>query len=269
MSIGEKLLTITEKTTDVYKKGCVVGYADGYADGYEAGKTEGIEQGRISGFDKGYTYGEQAQWNRFWDVNQQMGQRTNYQYAYVGTGFSFENFYPKYDIVPQAGFNQAFVLWNENEATQKDSLKARLDECGVKLDTSRATSLNQAFWRSFFTQLPAVNLIAGNKNTQVFAECPYLQSVEKVIVDEGSIFTDCFKGAVSLETVEFQGVIGQNGLNLSDSPLLTRQSILSLLNCLKNYAGTSTHTVTLGSTNLEKLTDGEIQSAAAKGWKLI
>lgn len=265
MSIGEKLLTITEKTTTVYKKGCVVGYRDGYEDG----KIEGIAQGQISGFDRGYTYGEQAQWNSFWDANQQMGHRTNYQYAYVGTGFSFANFYPKYDIVPVGGFNQAFVLWDENEATQKDSLKARLDECGVKLDTSRATSLNQAFWRSFFTKLPAINLIAGNKNSQVFAECPYLQSVEKVIALEETVFSDCFRGAVSLETVAFQGVIGQNGLNLSDSPLLTRQSILSLLNCLKNYAGTSTHTVTLGSVNLGKLTDGEIQSAAAKGWKLV
>ena len=45
--------------------------------------------------------------------------------------------------------------------------------------------------------------------------------------------------------------------------------ILSILNCLKDYKDSgTTYTVTLGATNLAKLTDAEKAIATQKGWTL-
>ena len=47
---------------------------------------------------------------------------------------------------------------------------------------------------------------------------------------------------------------------------------MSIINCLKDYStdtsGTS-HTVTLGTTNLAKLTDEQKAIATEKGWSLV
>ena len=54
-------------------------------------------------------------------------------------------------------------------------------------------------------------------------------------------------------------------LNLAYSPLLTEQSIINILNNLYDIAtkGCNTQTVTLGATNLAKLTSTEGQQALA------
>lgn len=265
MSMGEKLLTIAKRMRDVYGKGTVIGYTQGY----DNGKSDGVEIGFTSGFNRGHDAGKKAQWDHFWDVNQQNGTRKNYQYAYVGTGFDFRNFYPKYDIVVEGAFNQAFALWNIDADRHKGSLKQRLDECGVRMDLSGSTNLLQVFLYSKFTELPAIALPPSVNNRQIFGQCSDLHTIEKLIVSEGTNFDECFKNTVSLENIEFQGVIGQNGLDLSDCTRLSRESLLSLLACLKDYAGTSSHTVTLGSKNLAKLTESEKEEAAAKGWRLV
>jgi hypothetical protein len=72
-----------------------------------------------------------------------------------------------------------------------------------------------------------------------------------------------------LENVTFEGTIGQNGLNFSWSINLSHDSLMSIINCLKDYSGTgTTKTVTLGATNLAKLTTAEKAVATQKGWTL-
>ena len=56
-------------------------------------------------------------------------------------------------------------------------------------------------------------------------------------------------------------------LNLSSCPLLTKESILNVFNKAANVKSSS-KTLTLGSTNLSKLTDAEKAIATNKGWVL-
>lgn len=73
-----------------------------------------------------------------------------------------------------------------------------------------------------------------------------------------------FSGCSALEEVHIHN-LGAN-LSLSDSPKLTHDCLVELINNLQTV--TSTKTLTLGSTNLAKLTDAEKQVATNKGWTL-
>ena len=71
-----------------------------------------------------------------------------------------------------------------------------------------------------------------------------------------------------LENITFDGDIG-NSINFSTCTKLNHDSLMSIINHLKDFSGTSTtKTCTLGSSNLAKLTDAEKAIATQKGWSL-
>ena len=101
----------------------------------------------------------------------------------------------------------------------------------------------------------------------------------------------CFQGCTSLTSLSLPAGFGQKALNLSgcftkctalktitgnpnfktsfslsDSTELTHDSIMVVINGLQTV--TSTQTLTLGSTNLAKITDAEKKIATDKGWTL-
>lgn len=87
-----------------------------------------------------------------------------------------------------------------------------------------------------------------------------------------NLFTGYFFGGIgsqannNLTTFNCYGVQTYN-LNISNYPNLSKDSILNIINCLCET--TSTLTLTLGSTNMAKLTDAEIAIATAKGWTVV
>ena len=97
-------------------------------------------------------------------------------------------------------------------------------------------------------------------------------SIQKIITHEKLDFSNAFNYRSALTHVIFEGVIGKNGLNLSQSPNLDRESLLSVVNCLKDYSADTSGTVwkvTLGTANLAKLTAEEKAIATGKGWTLV
>ena len=72
-----------------------------------------------------------------------------------------------------------------------------------------------------------------------------------------------------LEEFYVEGEIAISGLSLSSCKKLTHDSLMSIINALADKTGASgTWKVTLGSTNLAKLTADEIAIAEGKGWTL-
>lgn len=75
-----------------------------------------------------------------------------------------------------------------------------------------------------------------------------------------------------MENITFEGVIVKNGLTFANTSEISHDSLISALNCLKDFStdasGTS-HSLTLGTTNLAKLTDAEKAIAPQKGWTLV
>ena len=102
----------------------------------------------------------------------------------------------------------------------------------------------------------------------MFAHATRLKNIEKIVIYENQTFSSAFINALELENVVFDGVIGKNGLNLQWSTKLSKDSLLSLLNCLQDKTGDTTAEwkVTIGTTNKAKLTDSELLIASNKGW---
>lgn len=244
------------------------GHSEGKAEGLEEGKAIGYEEGKTDGIAEGIEQGKKSQYDEFWDNYQNFGNRTDYNYAFTGRGFNFANFYPKYDIKPVGYMTYIFYAWETSK--HYGSLTQRLKECGVVLDTSGISNMTSMFAYSSFTEFPTINctgLSTSSASTHVFANCySRVNKIEKIIVKEGVAFTNWFLNS-NFEEVIFEGVISTDSLNLQWSTRLTHESLMSVINCLKDNSGTSTwNTITLGAENIAKLTPEELEIMDAKQW---
>ncbi len=114
-----------------------------------------------------------------------------------------------------------------------------------------------------------VGLPAGMSCRRTFAATPYLVSIDQVIVGAGAGLSDAFVSATALEHAIFFGIISLTGLDVKDCRKLSVESLLSILNCLKDYSQDErglTWKVTLGATNIGKLTEEQLAIAEQKGW---
>lgn len=83
-----------------------------------------------------------------------------------------------------------------------------------------------------------------------------------------SLGTSVFVRCTSLEFVELGQDFNANGLDLSASTKYSRETILQWLNALADRTGQAAYKLTIGATNLKKLTEEDIAIATAKNWTL-
>lgn len=140
--------------------------------------------------------------------------------------------------------------------------------------------------------LKSINLIDGLIKTSdsIFTNCVSLSAIKL----PNSITTmghSCFLGCISLKTINFPSslisigysfmhacsnlefvTLGDNfncnSLDLSASRLYSRETILQWLNALADRTGQTTYKLTIGATNLAKLTEEDILIATNKNWTL-
>lgn len=216
----------------------------------------------------GYLQGEYEQWSRFWDAFQQNGTRVYYDYAFYKL-YDPSGFYPKHDMHPIRVTRMFLYFGNEDDPLD---ISARFEECGITLDTSAATDTTGVFyWTGGIKRIPEISTV-NSKSLYTFCHnCYNLETIDKIILkSDGSQDLDtAFSGCPKLKNIRFEGVIGYNGVRFSDSPLLTHDSLMSIINALKDYSEDTSGTtwiVQLGSTNKAKLTAEEIEIAQNKGW---
>lgn len=122
------------------------------------------------------------------------------------------------------------------------------------IDTSKSTSFCQAFYKcSSLISIPKLNMSSINCTSNYM-----------------SYAADMFYGCTELQNVTFEGTfkIGYDVSLFNQSPKVTVESIMSLINAIKRYVTSKTYTITIGSTNLAKLTAEQIAVATDKGFKL-
>ena len=135
------------------------------------------------------------------------------------------------------------------------------------LNTSKTTTMNSIFGCcSSLTSVPQLDTSKVTNMGNMFYECPSLTSVPQLdtskVTDMGGMFRNCS----SLTTLSgFTGL--KVDLSLSDSPNLAHDSLLNVINKATDVTS-SPKTLTLGTTNLTKLTDEEKAVATNKGWIL-
>lgn len=111
--------------------------------------------------------------------------------------------------------------------------------------------------------MPALKNLGGCKT---FHECYSLQSFTFFSTYETFSMTTIFEKCQSLKTINLYNDWSQSGLSAKDCPL-TRPCLLDMLDKLKDVTNEeSAFTLTLGATNIAKLTEEEIAVGTNKGW---
>lgn len=239
MSIAEKLTTIAENEQKVFKAG------------------------------------KQAVYKEMFDAYQKNGTRTNYAYAFQR--WEEPMFYPTHDIKPEGSNSYIFNYFGEN-IDEVLNLKERLTECGVVLDTSKATSLANMFYYARISHIPTIDITGLTGDAVGVFASRWLESIEKIIIkaDGTSTFRSLFTNSEKLKDLRIEGVIGVT-FGLTSSPI-NAESAISIINALKNYSGTENefvYTVSFSSTTkgyLEALGETApngmtwLMYAQSKGW---
>lgn len=208
-------------------------------------------------YDAGYAAGKQAEYDTFWDEYQQNGTRTSYEHAFMGPGWTDVSYNPKYPIVAK----NAYSMYSNSRITEV-----------LNIDTSGATSAVSIFYNTSAERIGTVSFEATVALQTTFNNSRKLHTIERVILTAANTYTNPFNNCTALENLTIEGTIGQNGFNVQWSTKLTHDSLMSIINALKDYsADTSgtTYTVTLGTENIAKLTEEELAIAYLKGWDVI
>ena len=119
-------------------------------------------------------------------------------------------------------------------------LAARLEDCGVVLNTGEATEANWAFYLASFSHIPELDCRSISKLDSTFynsSASPVTETIDKIILKEdgSQIFNNTFNYASKLKNITFEGVIGKS-INFQYSPL-TVESMKNIIEHLKNFDG--------------------------------
>ena len=205
---------------------------------YEAGKASG------SGGD-----------DAFWDAIQDYGNRTSYIYAFSRT--NFKTFKAKY------GFDnvQCNNMFNA----------CKSEEIEINSNTIISPTYMFGGCENLLRVKGHIGVASGEVG-YMFYNSKALKCIDSLdftnISSKNSIYA--FHNTSALEEVRFIGTIPCD-MKFSYSNLLSYESLMSIINALKDYSedtSGTTYTLTLGTTNLAKLSNAEKAIATEKGWTL-
>ena len=205
---------------------------------------------------KVYEAGAKSEYDKFWDTYQQNGQRVDYVNAFAegnsGTRWVYGLTYkPKYPIKPTNAQTMYYATKLPYEVV-KD------------VDFSNCKDFYNAFAYSTTDRWGVVDMRKATRTTVAFDNSRAV-IIDKLIVSETTPYSRTFDNCSRLEEVRCEGVIGQS-VDFSSAKKLTHNSLMSIIEHLGIVSATKT--LTLGTTNLAKLTDAEKAIALEKGWSL-
>ena len=134
-----------------------------------------------------------------------------------------------------------------------------------QLNTSNVTNMNSMFRAcSSLTSIPQLNTSNVTNMTEMLNSCTSLTSIPQLNTSNVTNMDYTFYRCSSLTEIHMYGM--KVNFDISASTKFTREALVEILNNLATV--TSTKTLTMGSTNLSKLTDEDKAIATGKGWTL-
>ena len=206
-----------------------------------------------------------------WEMIQAHGTRTDWRWAFNQMSLKKALFKPKYNIAPVGDCAYMFYMTNKTSREFIDLIDVEKN-CGITFDFSKVTRLESTFQEAAIT---GINILDIRKSTRNYGMLwnSKVARINKLIVDENTSFDNNMFYVWDLEICNFEGVIAKNGLDLRRCEnRINHDSLMSVINCLKDYSTDTSGTVwkvTLGATNLAKLTADEKAIATGKGWTLV
>lgn len=263
-------------------------YADKISEVYDVGYAKGAEEGGGGGINPEWT-----DWRYFSYMNSRNSLVANLKYNDTKNGTTFESMLymcdslteiPPIDVSSGTSFMNMFYNCSaitalpELNTSRGKSFKTTFRGCtslqyiSGSLDTRSSTNFNGAFHTC--RALIEISLTDTSKGTDFGAmcyNCDKLETISKLNLTSmtNTKMVNMFYNCTALTNVVFEGTlpITTNITVFSQSPKLTVDSLMSFINALTN-TGTATYTVTIGSTNLAKLTDEQKAIATAKNINL-
>ncbi len=223
-------------------------------------KLKTIAQNQVEIFEAGRHKGQYDRDYLLWSCLTRNGERKDFAYTFRNTDFSGYSFIKP--IAPSGTSASASYMFKLYKGV---SLPDNLDLSKI----STTATHGDLFFESKLTYIPDIKIPSLNAYQNSFYKCADLKKIEILRVCEDTSFFQTFYGCSALEEIRFQGVIGKS-IDFSDCKNLTSATLVHIIGKLKNYAGTDiTRTLTLGSSNLDKLTNSQQQKVLDKGWILV
>ena len=233
------------------------------------------QYGEAMGYERGLGNGKQAQreefWNNFWSSFKHPTTSEYVLYgAFAGGGWNADTFYPIYpyeQIVSAQRIHNMMYCFNRNAAL--DSPLIDLTEFCQHVDFSQCIETYCAF-----RDARACNITVDFSNVKDMQSCfdcgngGKLENITLKVSEKCTNFGSTFHYCSSLSKLTFteDSVIAAN-INLSYSSSLTHDSLMSIINALKDFSGTTTTKIlSLHAYAKARLTDAEIAIATQKGW---
>ena len=188
-----------------YSVGASLGEQLGFENGKEIGYQEGYGAGRTAGFEDGYAEGKKEggggiDYDMFWDSFQVNGNRKGYQLAFAN-------------------------VWNDDIYNPKYPINC-ID------NVYAATSI---FASSKITDTKVPITISGIRADAVFQDCTSLKRIPSLTLENLERFSNTFRNCRELEEMNVYGEINVSGMDVSASTKLTVDSLLSIINALKDF----------------------------------
>lgn len=227
MSIADRLATIAENEKKVYDAG--------------------YEKGNQAGYTEGYNQGEEDIRTFIWDAIQI--EDYDYSYAFAGMYWKKSLFKPRKNIKPTIA-NRMFAAFDYRKREEPLDLVEDLKTLGITLDFSKCKGMAECFGSANITRLGIVDMKSHTAKQYGIFSCEFMKTIDKLILYEHNVYSSWFNASKLLENLTIEGVIGQNGFSVGNSPLLTKASIISIINALSDT--TTALTVTLSKTAVDK-----------------
>lgn len=134
-----------------------------------------------------------------------------------------------------------------------------------KFNTSNVSRMDSMFTDcSNLITIPLLDTSKVTNMSQMFNYCTKLTSIPRLDVSKVTNTNNMFHMCSELAEIHMIGM--KVKFDISSSTKFTREALIEILNNLATV--TDTQTLTMGSTNLAKLTDVDKQIATNKGWTL-
>lgn len=134
-----------------------------------------------------------------------------------------------------------------------------------QLDTSNVTNMRGMFsYCNKLTSIPKLDTSSATNMSYMFNGCSSLTSIPQLDMTKVTNMSYMLNSCTKLKEIHMTGM--KVNFDISSSNLFTREALLEIINNLATV--TSTQTLTMGSTNLAKLTDEDKAIATNKGWTL-
>ena len=136
-----------------------------------------------------------------------------------------------------------------------------------QMDTSKVENMREMFYSCYaITTIPQLDTHSVTNMDNMFGFCYAFNSLPLLDVSNVTSMSNMFRNCFSL--MNLAGLTGlKTDLDLSPCRNLTKESLLNVFNEAADVTS-SPKTLTLGTTNLNKLTDEEKAIATNKGWTL-